>query len=94
VHPHLSGDVGEHFVAVLEFDAEHGVRQRLDDRPFQDDRVFFGLGQGSILLRMDLLHGLKRNAYRNEQRGAAKVRADVSICITENESDHHCWHDR
>ena len=37
--------MGQHLVAVLELDAEHGVRQRLDDRPLEDDRVFLGLGQ-------------------------------------------------
>jgi len=26
VHAHLSGDVRQHFVSVLEFDLEHGVR--------------------------------------------------------------------
>src|SRR3954467_12391008 len=45
VHAHLSGDVGQYLVAVLELDPEHGVRQRLDDRPLEDDRVFLGLGQ-------------------------------------------------
>src|SRR3954453_7355158 len=46
VHAHLPGDVGQHLVAVLELDPEHGVRQRLDHRPLEDDRVFLGLGQG------------------------------------------------
>ena len=48
VHAHLPGDVGQHLVAVLELDPEHGVRERLDDRPFEDDRVFLGLGQGRL----------------------------------------------
>src|SRR5262245_56667444 len=47
VHPHLAGDVREHLVAVVELDAEHGVRQRLDDRAFEHDRVFHRLGQGA-----------------------------------------------
>src|SRR3954449_12810848 len=45
VHAHLSGDVGQHLVAVLELDPEHGVGERLDDCPFEDDRVFFWLWQ-------------------------------------------------
>ena len=45
VHPHLPGDVSEHLVPVLEFDPEHGVGQRFDDRSFDQDRVVLGLGQ-------------------------------------------------
>ena len=45
MHAHLPGDVGQHLVAVLELDPEHGVRQRLDDRSLENDRVFLGLGQ-------------------------------------------------
>src|SRR3954454_5241128 len=45
VHAHLPGDVGQYLVAVLQLDPEHGVRERLDDRPLEDDRVFLGLGQ-------------------------------------------------
>src|SRR5690606_16458574 len=45
VHAHLPRDVGQHLVAVLELDPEHRVRERLDDRPFEDDRVFFWLRQ-------------------------------------------------
>src|SRR5436190_24173752 len=45
VHAHLPGDVGQHLVAVLELDPEHGVRERLGHRALEHDRVFFGLGQ-------------------------------------------------
>src|SRR6476660_3701717 len=45
VHAHLPGDVGEHLVPVLELDPEHGVGQRFDDRPLDQDRVVLGLGQ-------------------------------------------------
>jgi hypothetical protein len=31
VHPHLAADVGEHLVAVFEFDSEHCVGQRFGD---------------------------------------------------------------
>jgi hypothetical protein len=41
--------VGQHVVAVLQFDAEHGIRERLDDRALEHDRVFFGLGQDALL---------------------------------------------
>ena len=46
VHPHLSADVREHFMAVLELDPEHGVRERLGDGALEDDRIFFRLRQG------------------------------------------------
>jgi hypothetical protein len=45
MHAHLSGNVGQHFVPVFEFDPEHRVRERLDHRPLEDDRVFFWLSQ-------------------------------------------------
>src|SRR5262245_903553 len=40
VLPHLPRDVGEHAVLVLELDAEHRVRQRLDHRGFHLNRLF------------------------------------------------------
>ena len=46
MHPHLSGDVGQHLVAVFEFDSKHRIRERFDNRSFEHDRVFFGLRQG------------------------------------------------
>ena len=42
VHPQLAADVGEHPVAILQLDREHGVRERLDDRSFDFDRVTLG----------------------------------------------------
>ena len=45
VHAHLPGDVREHLVPVLELYSEHGVGQRFDDRPLDQDRVVLGLGQ-------------------------------------------------
>src|SRR3970040_2077678 len=45
VHPELAGDVGQHAVAVLKFDGEHSVRERLEDRPLDFDRVFLGHGR-------------------------------------------------
>lgn len=52
VHPHLSGDVRQDCMAVFEFDLEHCVRQRFEDRAFQHDRIFLGLWQGLLLTDM------------------------------------------
>ena len=49
VHPHLAADVRQHLVAVLEFHAEHRVRQGLDDRALEHDGVVFRLGQRGLL---------------------------------------------
>ena len=51
VHTHLSGNVREHFVAIFQFDPEHGVGERLDNGPLQYDCVFFRLCQWNFLLR-------------------------------------------
>src|SRR5207248_3814590 len=42
VHPHLAGDVGEDLVTVVELDAEHRVRERLDHRSLDLDRILLG----------------------------------------------------
>ena len=42
VHPELAADMGEHPVAVLQLDREHGVGQRFDDRTLYLDRVALG----------------------------------------------------
>src|SRR5439155_27136753 len=42
VHPHLAGDVGEDLVTVVELDAEHRVRERLDHRSLDLNRVLLG----------------------------------------------------
>ena len=39
VHPELAADVREDAVPVLQLDREHGVRQRLDDRALDFDRI-------------------------------------------------------
>jgi len=65
VHTHLPGNMGQHLVPVLEFDAEHGVRQRLGHSPFQDDRVFFGLRQRALpttCLSCRLIGSVRANA--------------------------------
>lgn len=40
MHPHLSGDVREHLVAILEFDSKHGIRERFNDRSLDFDGFF------------------------------------------------------
>src|SRR5262249_29650168 len=42
VHTHLTADVGEHLVAVLQRDFEHGVGQRLLHGAFNLDDIFLG----------------------------------------------------
>ncbi|MDH5519018.1 MAG: hypothetical protein OEZ14_00655 [Acidimicrobiia bacterium] len=36
-------------MTILEFDPEHGVRERLGDGSFKDDRIFFMLWQDETL---------------------------------------------
>src|SRR6266545_7538604 len=42
VHPKLAGDVGQHPVAILQLDREHGVRKGFDNGPLHFDRVSLG----------------------------------------------------
>ena len=61
VHSHFAGNVGKHLVSVFEFDTEHGVRQRFNDRAFNQNCVVLGLGQGAHHLgdnglRFDIEH--------------------------------------
>jgi hypothetical protein len=50
MHPHLSGNMRQNLVAILEFNSEHGIRERFGNRSFQDDGVFLGLSQNYFLL--------------------------------------------
>src|SRR5438105_2476657 len=50
VHAHLSGDVSEDLVSIVELHAKHRVGERFGDLPFQHDGVFLGLGQLSTFL--------------------------------------------
>jgi hypothetical protein len=52
VHAHLAGAVRQHLVAVVQLHPEDGVRERLDDGPFEEDRVFLGLGQVDLRIRL------------------------------------------
>ncbi len=47
VHAHLSRDMGKHLVPVFEFDTEHGIGQRFNNRAFDQNCVVLGLGQGA-----------------------------------------------
>ena len=49
VHSHLSGDMRQYLVAILELNTKHGVRKRLDNGALKHDGVFFRLGQGGLL---------------------------------------------
>jgi hypothetical protein len=42
IHADFSGNVGQDAVTVGELDAEHCVRQRLNDRPLDLNRLFLG----------------------------------------------------
>jgi hypothetical protein len=63
--------VCQNLVAVFEFDAEHGVRQRLGDRSFQNDRVFFGLSQDTDSCVVDL-----KTPAQDRAKAGSRTRAD------------------
>jgi hypothetical protein len=55
---HLSADVSENFVSVGKLDAEHGVRQRLNNRALDlDGTVFFSQGALSSLSVLEIAYG-------------------------------------
>lgn len=45
MHAHLSGDMCQDLVPILELNAEHGIGERLDDSPLNEDCVVLGLCQ-------------------------------------------------
>ncbi len=53
VAPHLSRDMAQYVMTILELDPEHGVRERLGDGAFEHDRIFFMLWQGRCLSLRD-----------------------------------------
>ena len=69
VHAHFSGAVGQYFVAVLELHFEHRIGKGLLDHPFEDDRIFLGLGQ------IGLLDWTTRERARAVRASATPVRA-------------------
>jgi hypothetical protein len=46
MHAHLSADVREDLMAILQLNAKHGVGERLIDGALEDNRIF-------LLLRQD-----------------------------------------
>ena len=49
MHAHLSADVREHLMTVLQLDAKHRVRQRLGDSALEHDRIFLWFCQKRLL---------------------------------------------
>lgn len=49
MHAHFSGDMGKHFVSILQFHPEHGIRERFYNRSFQHNRIFLWLRQVNLL---------------------------------------------
>jgi hypothetical protein len=78
MHAHLSGDVGQHFVAVFELDAKHRIRERLYDRSLEQNRVFLRLRQkillGSVLVRVDTNVATQDLARSTPERRKAEER--------------------
>jgi hypothetical protein len=49
VLPHATGDMGQHLVLILEFYFEHRIRQRLEHRRHDLNRVFLRQSAVSVL---------------------------------------------
>src|SRR5687768_12310692 len=83
---HLSRDVAEDAMAVVEVDPEHHVRQRLDDRAVELDRVFLGVAGASELfgsLYLLLLEPrLTRAGPLGARAGTAAGTAAAAACAT------------
>ncbi len=69
MHAHLSGYVGQHLVAVFEFDAKHCVGKWLDDHALQQNCIFLRLRQ-RILLGSGLV---RRTQNRSTQRADLRI---------------------
>jgi hypothetical protein len=66
---HLSGDRGEDIVAaLLELNAEHGARQRLDDLSLDLDLVLFGYLPASFTFRETALRERGRMTEAKQHR--------------------------
>src|SRR5674536_361049 len=72
VHAHLAGDVGEHFVVVVEMHSEHRVGQRLDDLAFDLDGLFFVRHTPYSSTDSDLKYYHKRLCQQNTPFAAAR----------------------
>src|SRR3954463_9220104 len=77
---HLAADVGENAVPVGELDAEHGVRQRLDDPALDLDGPFFlghvlHISRASLFLGKDsLTPGARETAQPTGRTGSLRRR--------------------
>jgi hypothetical protein len=59
VHAHLARDMGEDFVAIIEFDSKHGVWEGLDNRALHNDRIFLLFRQLSDSLSYRMKYTLR-----------------------------------
>src|SRR5688500_17010296 len=95
VHPHLAGDVRQHLVAVVELDTEHGIGQRLQNRAFQHDGVFLGLGQGFLLTGRWGDHDRKSFVTRaNRDRPACRPGVNAIGEPVQHQAGVVCYRDR
>ena len=76
MHSHLPGDVSQNLVAVLQLDSEHGVGERLDNRPFENDRVFLRFRQKNLSWSNGASAGI-RTAFRQLAPGAPIQREEA-----------------
>ena len=82
MHPHLAGDVRENLVAVLEFDTEHGVRERFHHRSLY--RIVSSLGLA--IAATYLTSGAPRKARNCTGSRPARV-LDISEFQQSDDSD-------
>src|SRR5450759_5824389 len=72
VHAHLAGDMGEHFVVVVEVDPEHRVGQSLDHFAFYLDGFFFVRHTPYSSTDSGLIYYHKRLVPQNKSSAAAR----------------------
>ncbi len=79
VHPHLSRTVRKHLVSILKLDTEHSIRQGLDNGPFQNDHIFLGLGQLTLLKQNPITAGTLRYANSNFANSSLKIQRGIRL---------------
>src|SRR5574337_937945 len=83
---HLTGDVREHLMLVLEFDAKHGIGERLDHRGHHFDGVLFGIPRFAFLLvRVVPLAHTTPSAYHDGpliSLGRVKIQGPFEVTAT------------
>ena len=70
MHPHLSADMGQHLVTVVEFNAKCCTRKGFDDLAFHHDHIIFLLRQNFLLVG---------DGVGDRAKGAATVRPRSSV---------------